>query len=270
MSLRKSLPALKRTNLPSSWVSELPLSDQKRIEAMRVGGKILGGIRDQLVATVVLGQTFAQIEETAQQLIKQEGVIPSFSTVPGYHWATCIMKNDAVCHGIPNEQVVESGDLITIDIGIKYQGFHLDTTASFCAGVCTSTVQDFLTIGKQSLHKAIAQVAANQSVYAISLAMDRVLQKHGYGAVYQLTGHGVGQELHMDPAIPCTPIKKDKKVLLKAGQTIAVEVMYTAGDPYLILDSDNWTYKTADGSLSAMFEETVLVTPRGSEILTKA
>ena len=119
------------------------------------------------------------------------------------------------------------------------------------------------------MNKAIAEVTAGQSVYAISAAMEKVLLKNNYGAVYQLTGHGVGQELHMDPAIPCAAQKSDKNVLLKAGQTIAVEVMYTMGDPYLEIGSDGWTYQTADGSLSAMFEETVLVTPRGHEVLTK-
>ena len=255
--------------MQSSWSAQLPAADQTRIEAMRLGGRILGQIRAQLISELTVGQTFNQIEARAQELIAEASVVPSFSTVPGYHWATCLMKNEAVCHGIPDETVIESGDVITIDIGIKYQGYHLDATDSVCVGSCDGKIQRFLEVGRQSLNKAIAEVTAGQSVYAISAAMEKVLLKNNYGAVYQLTGHGVGQELHMDPAIPCAAQKSDKNVLLKAGQTIAVEVMYTMGDPYLEIGSDGWTYQTADGSLSAMFEETVLVTPRGHEVLTK-
>lgn len=255
--------------MPSNWTAELPDADQKRIAAMRKGGPILAQIRDTLISELHVGQEFAAIEDRAQELIKQHNVRPSFSTVPGYHWATCVMKNHEVCHGIPRDKQVADGDVITIDIGILYDGYHLDTTDSTCVGSCEGTIQTFLEVGRQSVRKAIAQVKAGQSVFAVSQAMDRVLQKHGFGAVYQLTGHGVGEKLHMDPAIPCTPQKRDKRVLLEAGQTIAVEVMYTAGDPYLVVGSDNWTYQTADQSLAAMFEETVLVTPRGSEVLTK-
>lgn len=244
-------------------------STDTKISLMREGGHILAKIRDHLAEFTQVGMTFAQIEAEAQLQLKKYGVLPSFSTVPGYKWATCIMKNDALCHGIPNETIIEDGDVVTIDVGLLNHGYHLDTTTTFIVGKATKEKQQFLEIGRRSLNKAINKVQAGQSVYTVSLAMQKVLQEHGFGSVYQLTGHGVGERLHMDPHIPCVALKSDKRVILEEGQTIAVEVMYTAGEPDLKIDRDGWTYRTADGSLSGMFEETVLVTKTGHEVLTK-
>lgn len=243
-------------------------SVQKKISAMRAGGKILKDVRDTLAVFTKVGMTFAEIEAEAQRLLKAHGVRPNFSTVPGYHWATCIMKNDMLCHGIPGKQVVADGDLITIDIGCLYDGYHLDTTTSFAVGSVTSSVQKFLETGRASLKKAITTVAPGRSVYDISYAMEKVVVRHGYSCVYQLTGHGVGEELHMEPSIPCIAQKSDKRILLYPGMTIAVEIMYAQGNAEVVLDTDGWTYVTRDHSLSAMFEETVLVTDTGHEILT--
>lgn len=241
-----------------------------KISAMREGGKRLGSIKSLLRSFVVVGTQFEEIEAEAQRHIARLQCKPSFSTVSGYQWATCVMKNEAVCHGIPHGNSVADGDLITIDIGLIYQGYHLDTTMSFVVGRSTPFLDTFLAVGQQSLDKAIAATVAGNSVYDISFAMEKPLRRHGYAAVYQLTGHGVGEELHMDPAIPCIPQRQDKKKILQVGQTLAVENMYTAGDPELVVASDGWTYTTKDGSLSAMFEETVLVTQKEPEVLTKA
>lgn len=241
----------------------------KKIIAMRTGGHLLAQIRDQLASFAQVGMTFAEIEAEAQRRIKASGAKPSFSTVPGYHWATCIMKNDGLCHGIPNDTVIEDGDVVTIDVGLIYSGYHLDTTTTFIVGTPTAEKRRFLELGQKALNKAIGKVYAGQSVYNVSLAMEKVLVENELGIVYQLTGHGVGEKLHMEPAIPCIAQKHDKKVFIHEGQTIAVEVMYTAGAGDLKVDKDGWTYRTVDGSLSGMFEETVLVTKNGSEVLTK-
>lgn len=242
--------------------------DQIRIESMKIGGKKLGVVKKGLIKFTQVGTSFEQIEAEAQRLIKQQEAIPSFSTVPGYDWATCVMRNDELCHGIPKHKKVEDGDLITIDVGLIENGFHLDTTISFPVGNVDPFVNEFLAVGKNSLKKAIAKAKIGASVYDVSRAMEKVVQKRGFGAVYQLTGHGVGKELHMDPSIPCVAEKRDKNVKFYEGQTVAIEIMYTAGDAYVIEDNDGWTYRTQDGSLSGMFEETVLVTKNGPEVLT--
>ncbi len=244
-------------------------SQSSRLTAMRQGGRVLAGIRDELMTLTKPGMTFAEIEALAVTKIQASGMQESFSTVPGYPYATCVMKNDALCHGIPDSSVVLDGDLITIDIGLKNQGYHLDTSVSFVVGKASVAVRQFLASGQKALNSALAQVKAGASVYAVSYAMQEVVEKDGYGAVYQLTGHGIGSELHEKPAIPCVAQKRDKQILLTEGQTIAVEIMYTMGSPQLKLDGDGWTFRTVDGSLSAMFEDTVAVTAKGCEVLTK-
>lgn len=243
-------------------------AQSSKSEAMRVGGRALARVKHQLQSQTHVGTRYEEIESLAQSLIAAEGMSPSFSTVPGYHWASCVMKNDALCHGIPRHNQVQDGDLLTIDVGLINQGYHLDTTISFAVGKQKASVRRFLEVGEQSLRAAIATVKPGQTVYAISRAMEKIVSRHGYGVVYQLTGHGVGEQLHMSPTIPCVAEPRDKHVLVTEGQTLAIEIMYTMGSPDLVIDADKWTYRTADGSLSAMFEETVLVNAQGVEVLT--
>ena len=241
-----------------------------QISLMREGGHRLGKVKGELGKFTQVGMSFAEVEAEAQRLIKAADAKPNFAMVPGYHWATCIMRNDEVCHGIPSAQKhVEDGDLITIDVGLLYQGVQLDTTTSFIAGTAKPSVEKFLEVGKRSLANAIAAAVPGNSVYDISLAMETPVLKAGCGLVYQLTGHGIGLELHEDPMIPCFANKRDKKHKLFEGQTLAIEVMYTMGKPDLQVGADGWTYSTIDGSLAGMIEETVLVTANGREILTR-
>ena len=243
---------------------------ETKIQNMRKGGKALGKIKKELASFTKAGVSFQEIENKAQNLIKDAGFKPSFSTVKGYSWATCIMKNDELCHGIPEGKVVDDGDLMTIDVGLMSGGYHLDTTISFSVGKIPGDVEKFLSDGKNILKKAIKKAKLGQSVYDVSSVMESELNKKGYSAVYQLIGHGIGKELHMKPDIPCVTYNHLKRDKFSEGQTVAIEVMYTMGKPELIEDSDGWTYKTADGSLSAMFEETVLITKKGPEVLTKS
>jgi methionyl aminopeptidase len=242
--------------------------DTAQISAMRTGGAHLRAVKQALCTFATAGTSFESIEQEAQRLIKQHGATPSFSTVPGYSWATCIMKNAELCHGIPKHKEVLEGDVITIDVGLIFHGFHLDTTTTFAVGKVPATTKEFLTIGERALSEAIAVVRPGASVYDVSTTMEKVLTKAHFGAVYQLTGHGIGKKLHMEPSIPVAAQKRDKRVKLVEGQTVAIEVMYTAGSPDLMVAQDGWTYVTTDGSLSGMFEETVLVTDIGYEILT--
>jgi methionyl aminopeptidase len=242
--------------------------DLKKINAMRRGGHYLRDIKKQLQDFVQVGMTFAEIEAEAQRLIKAVGCKPNFAMVPGYHWATCITKNEGVCHGIPKKQIVNEGDIITIDIGLLCEGYHLDTALTFPAGKVKANINQFLEVGRQALNKAIAQARAGKSVYDISRAMQKTVEAAGYSVVYQLTGHGVGKELHEDPSIPCYAQPSDKFNFLTEGQTLAIEVMYAEGDSTLEVGEDGWVYQTKDGSLTGMFEHTVVVGKNGAEVLT--
>lgn len=241
----------------------------QRIAAMREGGKRLGVVKHALEAFTKAGMRFEDIEAEAQRLIAAADAKPNFAMVPGYHWATCIMRNAELCHGIPQGKSVADGDVLTIDVGLLYNGFHLDTTTTFIVGQADEITRQFVQRGREILDAAIFQAKAGNSVYDVSLEMEQGLKRYDYGVVYQLTGHGIGTALHMEPAVPVFADKRNKKDILRDGQTIAIEVMYTAGSPDLVVDSDGWTYRTKDGGLSGMFEETVLVTKDGPEILTK-
>jgi methionyl aminopeptidase len=247
------------------------MSDQaQRISAMRTGGKLLGKIKRQLQEFTRVGMSFAEINVEAERLIAAAGAKANFALVPKYHWATCIMHGDELCHGIPTAaKKVLDGDLLRIDVGLLYDGFHLDTSISFIVGKIDPKIERFLAVGQKALDVAIAQARPGNSVYDISYAMQSVIDGAGYGSVFQLTGHGIGKELHEDPAIPCIALRADKKNRLQVGQTLAIETMYTMGNPLLVLDDDGWTYRTKDGSLGGMIEETVLITEKGPEILTK-
>lgn len=244
------------------------MEDTGKITAMRAGGKALGRVKRDLKAFTRVGVSFEEIEKEAQRLIRSAGYVPSFSTVPGYDWATCIMKNNELCHGIPKKKFVDDGDVITIDVGLISDGYHLDTTMTFAVGAVSKDVELFLERGRQIEDAAIAKAKLGNTIYDISFAMEKGLKKYNYGAVTQLTGHGIGKELHMEPAVPCVASRSDKRNKLHEGQTLAIEVMYTAGSAYVVEDADGWTYKTQDGSLSGMFEETVLITKNGPEVLT--
>lgn len=250
-------------------LAQFAREDRTRIAAMESGGKLLGAIRDQLKAMTEAGTTYEAIEAEAQRLIKAGGAKPSFSTIGDYQWATCVMRNDALCHGIPRNGVVLAGDVVTIDVGLIYNGFHTDTTITFAVGSVPKATTQFLETGKKSLAAAIGQVRPGASVYDISAAMEESAQRAGYGLVEELVGHGVGTRLHEEPNIPCRAHRSDKHQLLRLGQTIAVEIMYTMGNPQLMVDADHWTFRTRDHSLSGMFEDTVVVTANGSEVLTK-
>lgn len=244
--------------------------DSEKISAMREGGHRLGKVRDQLVTFTKVGMSFADIEAEAQRLIAEAGCKPNFSTVENYQWATCIMKNDEMCHGIPSaDKRVEDGDLMTIDVGLLYKGYHLDTTTSFIVGKQDLQKVEFLAVAKKALAKAIAKATPGTSIYDISFAMEKLIEKHGWQMTYQLTGHSIGKELHMAPFVPCIAQRRDKKIKVFPGMTLAIEVMAAMGDAELIVDKDGWTYRTKDGSLTVMEEETVLVTDGQPEILTR-
>jgi methionyl aminopeptidase len=244
---------------------------REKIEAMQAGGKRLAKIKQLLREAAVPGTRFEDLEKLAQEQISAEGALPSFSTVEGYEWATCITKNEGCCHGVPRGKKVEDGDIITIDVGLIFKGYHVDTTTTFYVGdesTADPKTLEFLKIGKEAMDKAIAKARIGNSVYDISKIMQSTIEEAGYSAVYQLTGHTIGKTLHEDPQIPCIAYKSDKKHKLYEGMTICVESMLAMGDTRLKVGDDGWTYETVDGSLSGMFEETVLITTSGPQILT--
>lgn len=238
--------------------------------AMTIGGAMLGRVRAALYTYTQVGRTPWEIETEARRLIKAEGGELSFTKVPGYSWATCINLNDGVVHGIPtSETPLLSGDLVTVDVGVYYKGFHTDAAFSKVVGTATSAQLKFLQAGMEGLKNAIAAVKPGQYIGDISAAMETTIKKYGYSCTKELTGHGVGKELHEEPLISNIVLtKREKTPLIKLGDTLAIEIIYVEGSPALVMEEDNWTISTKDGKMAAVHEETVIVTGDGCSILT--
>jgi len=232
------------------------------------GGKILANVKRQIKAFAQEETSLQAIDKKAESLIIGAGAKPSFKMVPGYKWTTCININDSIVHGIPKGNL-KKGDFVTIDMGVYYKGFHTDSAMSFIIGKPTKQQEHFLNVGKKVLAKTIKKAVVGNKIRDLAQTMQQGIESEGFNVVRQLTGHGVGEELHQEPSIPCfVSNHKDMRVKLYEGMTIAIEVMYVAGDWPLIKDSDGWTLRTEDGKLSAVVEETVLVTNNKPIVLT--
>lgn len=233
------------------------------------GGKHLAEVKNKLVEAIKAGVTPLEIDSLADTLIAKLGDSSSFKTVSGYHHSTCINVGSVVVHGIPTNIPFKPGDLVTLDVGLVHKSWHLDTSVSLQIEPKTKEISHFLEVGRASLNNALKKATVGQSIFAISLAMQEVVEAAGFSVIRDLTGHGIGHSLHEDPHIPCYGDHSTKSIILKPGQAIAVEIMYTMGKSKLREESDGWTLVTADGSQAAMFEESVFITEDGQIILTR-
>lgn len=239
---------------------------------MAEGGHQLARIRDQLVTAVKPGITTAELDKLADALITQSGGQASFKMVPGYHWATCMNINQVVVHGIPNSQKLKTGDVVGIDVGLFWKGFHTDTSTTVAVGSPTPSIQKFLDTGNRALDRAISMAKPGRRTQDLSLAMQQTVETAGYSAVRALTGHGIGRQLHEEPAIPCFVVGAyATSPKLVPGMVLAIEIMYNQGTSEVVYqNADGWTIATADGKISGLFEETVVVTKTQPVIITTA
>jgi methionyl aminopeptidase len=245
------------------------IKSPQEIKIMAEGGKRLAAIKDKLIETIDEGVKASEIEALANRLIKKTGGKPSFKMVEGYKWATCVNINEGVVHGIPDRSLVfKKGDLVSVDIGLYFRGFHTD--ASFTVGISLSEkTEKFLEVGKIALKRAIKKACFGNKIYDISKTIEETLKKEGLSPIKSLVGHGVGRNLHEDPQIPCfVSGSKEKSPRIPIGAVLAIEIMYTQGSPDVKVGKDGWTIETKDGKIAGLFEETVAVTRDGPLILT--
>lgn len=247
----------------------IKIKTEEEIEVMAEGGRILGKIKNELMAKIVEGENAGNIEILADSLIKNGGGLPSFKKVKGYSWATCVNVNDGVVHGIPKKSIIfKKGDVVSVDVGLFYKGFHTDTSFS-CAIASNSETKAFLLVGKAAFKNAIEAARIGNRIYDISQAMQNTIEKAGYSPIRALVGHGIGRNLHELPQIPCFVAGKRKdSPEIRSGFVLAIEAMYAQGLPEVILADDGWTIKTKDGKIAGLFEETVAVTKSGPVVLT--
>lgn len=243
----------------------------KEIEAMRVSGKMLAQVLQLLKPQVVPGITTKELADFAAAELKKLGGEPAFLGYQGFPDVICISVNDEVVHGIPSkDKVLKEGDIVGLDFGVNYKGMITDGAISVIAGKpLKSTHKKLLEVTEQSLEAGIAAVHDQVRTGDIGSAVESVLKPMGYGIVRDLVGHGVGHELHEDPNIPNYG-RANTGPWLEAGMTIAIEPMATLGGERVYVGEDNWTVFTYDGSRSAHFEHTVLITEGGAEVLTQA
>lgn len=237
------------------------------IKVIRSGGKILANVLQEVLANVKEGVTTKELDKLAYDLVLKAGAKPSFAMEKGYHWTTCMNVNDMVVHGIPNDYVLMNGDVLGVDAGVFYKGFHTDTSWSCVVG---GQPNKFLTVGERALSEAIKMCKPGNHIGDISKTIQEIVEGAGYSCVKQLVGHGVGRQLHEDPEIPCYLRGRiENTPIIKKGMVLAIEVIYNEGNSSVVYGGDDgWTIVTRDGKLSGLFEHTVAVGEKGAEILT--
>ena len=242
---------------------------EAEIAAMRESGRMLATVLKYLSDHIQTGMSTKDLAEMAKQELRKLGGQPPFLGYYGFPDVLCVSINDEVVHGIPRTgHIIKDGDLVSMDFGVTYKGMVTDSAISVVVGQGSPAAQKLVETTKRSLDAGIDAVKANVHIGDIAAAVQAILENGGYGIVRDLVGHGVGHELHEDPNIPNYG-KKGTGMRLEAGMTIAIEPMATIGDYRIKTDPDNWTIRTADGSLAAHFEHTVLITKDGAEVLTQ-
>ena len=244
---------------------------KKEIENLRKSGQILAGVMKGLGERLEEGVTGKELDEWATAEIVRNGAVASLIGYLNYPAALCISVNDAVVHGVPNDIPFKNGDLVGFDFCVTYEGMVTDCTRTFVVGgeeYASDEIKRLIKATKRSLDDAINAVKDGCSIGDISAAAQKPLDDAGFGVVRDLVGHGVGHKVHEEPEVPNYGVAGTGPKL-KAGMTIAIEPMSTLGDWRVVMDPDGWTIRTRDGSLSAHFEDTILVTNDGAEILTR-
>lgn len=237
------------------------------IESIRISGKMLATVLELMRKNTGVGAVPKELAAKAAKELKSLGGKPAFLNYHGFPSVICISVNEEVVHGIPNDRELQEGDIISYDFGVNYQGMITDSAITVPAGQLSPEVDKLVKVTKESLHTGLNQLRDGCRVGDIGAAVQKVLADNKLGNVRDLVGHGVGHELHEDPNIPNYGTKNTGPTLL-AGMTIAVEPMATLGTDDVVIDEDGWTVVTADNSISAHFEHTVLVTRNGHEIIT--
>jgi methionyl aminopeptidase len=243
------------------------LKSERDLEAMRPACLLAGRVLNEVAAFIQPGLTSKQVDEFAGSLMKQYGAKSAFLGYRKYPCQICISVNDQVVHGLAGPRVLKFGDIVSLDVGVTYNGFIGDTAKTVAVGGCSVLAQKLMDVTEKSLYEGIAQALPGQRVVDISRAVQRYVESNGFSVVREFVGHGVGRSMHEEPQVP-NFVDGKSSPKLRAGMTIAIEPMVNAGLPGVRVLNDDWTVVTQDGSLSAHFEHTVLITEGEPEILT--
>lgn len=244
------------------------IKSAREIDLMREAGKLLAEVHYKLGEAIHPGMSTLDIDRLGEKLIRGCGCVPNFLNYNGYPGSICVSVNDEVVHGIPNkEHILKEGDIVSLDAGLIYKGYHSDAARTHAVGKISEEASLLIERTKQSFFEGIKMAKAGNHLYDISNRIDDFISQFGYGIVTDLVGHGIGTSLHEDPQIPNFRQRR-RGIRLQAGMTLAVEPMINIGRSDVEWLEDDWTVVTEDGSLSAHYENTILVTDGEPEILT--
>ena len=244
------------------------IKSEREIELMREAGRILAATHEELEKAIKPGMSTWEIDRLGERIIRGYGCIPSFKNYNGYPASICVSVNDQVVHGIPSKNhIIKEGDIVSLDAGVIYKGYHSDAARTHGVGQISQEAKQLIEVTRQSFFEGIKFAKAGNHLNDISAAIQAYAEKFGYGVVRDLVGHGIGPNLHEDPEVPNFSQRR-KGIRLQPGMTLAIEPMINAGRYDVAWLDDDWTVITEDGSLSAHYENTVLITDGEPEILT--
>ncbi len=244
------------------------IKSAREIELMREAGKILACVHDELGEALAPGMSTLDVDRLGDRIIRRYGCIPSFKNYNGYPASICVSVNDEVVHGIPaKHHLLKEGDIVSLDAGVIYKGYHSDAARTHGIGRISREAEQLIAVTKQCFFEGIKYAKAGNHLNDISAAIQSYAESFGFGVVRDLVGHGIGSHLHEDPEVPNFS-RKRRGVRLRPGMTLAIEPMINAGRYDVSWLEDNWTVVTDDGSLSAHYENTILITEGEPEILS--
>ncbi len=237
-------------------------------EKMRKAGKVVSNIHYEIFDKTKPGMTLLDLDLIAKEIIERSNVKPSFLGYHDFPAHICASPNDVIVHGIPNEYVISEGDIISVDVGVIFQGYHADAAFSFGVGEITEEEKNLLSKTKYALHEAIKLVKDGQKLGTIGNKIAKIAKKNNLGNVKNYVGHGIGQEMHEEPQVPHYG-KKNTGFELRTGMAICIEPMFNLGSEDNYVDEDGWTVKTIDGKKSAHWEHTIGLTQEGTYVFTE-
>lgn len=243
------------------------IKNDKEIEFMRESCRIVKETLEFVGKNIRAGMTTKEVDNLVYKYITSCGAYPSELGYEGYPASSCVSVNDIVVHGIPGDRIILDGDIVSVDITAEKNGFHGDAARTFLIGNVPEDKKMLVKVTEECFFKAIEGLQAGSALYDIGYAVQTHAESHGYGVVRALTGHGIGRSMHEDPSVPNYG-KRGTGMRLRAGMTICIEPMINMGTHKVYQDGDGWTIRTADGKPSAHYENTVLITDTGVEILT--
>ena len=246
----------------------ISIKSSREIELMRESCRLLSIVHKEMEEAIRPGMSTMDIDILGEKTIRKLGCIPNFKNYNGYPASICVSVNDEVVHGIPSrERILQEGDIVSLDAGLIYKGYHSDAARTHAVGVISPEAKKLIEVTRQSFFEGIKMAKAGNYLHDISNAIDAYISQFGYGIVRELVGHGIGTKLHEDPQIPnFAQLRRGPK--LRAGMTLAIEPMINMGRADVEWLDDDWTVVTEDGSLSAHYENTILITEDEPEILT--